>query len=332
MMFRFAYPVALIVPLILVVAWIVWMFVRKEQSIRYSVTSSLIRFAGSADKFKGRLPLMLRAVCLVLLVLACARPQLYNVEREILSPGVDIMLTLDTSGSMQALDFTLDGDPVTRLTAVKKVVNDFISKREHDRIGLIVFGQEAFTQAPLTMDKGLLLSLVEGMQIGMAGDSTAIGSAIAVSAKRLKDLNAASKILILLTDGRNNAGELLPVQAAAAAAAVGVKIYTIGVGSKGEAPFKVNTIFGERTVYQRVDLDEETLRNVALTGGGKFYLASDSEQLAGIYDLIDKEEKSEVKLKEFFHYRELYRWFLIPALIFLFLELILRLTILRVLP
>ena len=332
MTFRFAYPIALIVPLILVAVWSLWVFARTPQSIRYSLASSVSRLSGATDRFKGKLPLLLRSLCLILLVLACARPQLYNVEREILSPGVDIMLTLDTSGSMRALDFTLDGEPVTRLTAVKKVVTDFIKKREHDRIGLVVFGQEAFTQAPLTMDKGLLLRLVDGIQIGMAGDRTAIGSAIAVGVKRLKDLDAASKTLILLTDGRNNAGDLFPVQAAQAAAAVGVKIYTIGVGSKGEAPFRVNTLFGERTVYQRVDLDEETLQKVASTGNGRFYLADDSEQLAEIYDLIDKEETTEVKLKEFFHYRELYRWFLIPAMVILALELVLRLTILRVLP
>jgi Ca-activated chloride channel family protein len=140
------------------------------------------------------------------------------------------MLCLDTSGSMQALDFKLDGNPVSRLTAVKKVVSDFIEKREMDRIGLVVFGEEAFTQSPLTMDKGLLLGLVKKMEIGMAGDRTAIGSAIAIGGKRLKDLKAQSRILILLTDGRNNAGNISPEQAADAVRALGVKIYAIGVG------------------------------------------------------------------------------------------------------
>jgi Ca-activated chloride channel family protein len=242
------------------------------------------------------------------------------------------MLSLDTSGSMQALDFKLDGEPVSRLTAVKKVVRDFIKKREADRIGLVVFGEEAFTQSPLTMDKGLLMELVDKMEIGMAGDRTAIGSAIAVGGKRLKDLEAKSRILILLTDGRHNEGDITPEQAAEAVGALGVKLYTIGVGGKGPAPFRVKGIFGTRIVHQRVDLDEETLKKIAQVGGGKYFRAADSDQLAEIYDIIDREEKTEVKVKEFFHFRELYPYFLVPALILFGLEIFLRSTLLRVLP
>jgi Ca-activated chloride channel family protein len=242
------------------------------------------------------------------------------------------MLCLDTSGSMEAMDFKLDSEPVTRLTAVKKVVNDFIRKREADRIGLVVFGEEAFTQSPLTMDRGLLSGLVERMEIGMAGDRTAIGSAVAIGGKRLKDLEAKSKILILLTDGRNNAGSITPEQAAESVKAFGVKIYSIGVGGTGPAPFKVRTLFGTRIVHQRVDLDEETLRKIAGIGGGKYFRAADSESLSEIYDIIDREEKTEVKVKEFFHFRELYLYFLIPALILLLSEMTLRLTVLRVIP
>ena len=296
------------------------------------MTSRMARLAGKRDQFLVKIPLVLRSTCLLLLVLAAARPQLYNVSREIRSPGVDIMLSLDTSGSMQALDFQLDEKPVSRLTAVKKVVSEFIKKRETDRIGLVVFGEEAFTQSPLTMDKGLLLDLVEKMKIGMAGDRTAIGSAIAIGGKRLKDLKAKSRILILLTDGRHNAGDITPEEAAEAVRALGVKIYTIGVGGKGPAPFRVKTLFGTRIVHQRVDLDERTLKKVASIGGGKYFRAADSESLSGIYDIIDREERTEVKVKEFFHYKELYRLFLIPALILLGLEISLKTTILRVLP
>jgi Ca-activated chloride channel family protein len=274
----------------------------------------------------------LRTACLVLLILAASRPQLYNVSRDIRSAGVDIMLCLDTSGSMRALDFELDGEPVSRLTAVKKVVSEFLKKREMDRIGLVVFGEEAFTQSPLTMDKGLLLSLVEDMEIGMAGDRTAIGSAIAIGGKRLKDLKAKSKILVLLTDGRNNAGDITPEQAADAVRALGVKIYAIGVGGKGPAPFKVKTLFGTRIVHQRVDLDEKTLMDVAKIGDGKYFRAADSKRLSEIYDIIDREEKTEIKVKEFFHFRELYHYFLIPALILFGLEIFLRTTFLRVIP
>jgi len=221
---------------------------------------------------------------------------------------------------------------VNRLTAVKKVVSDFIKKRELDRIGLVVFGEEAFTQSPLTLDKGLLLGLVARMEIGMAGDSTAIGSAIAVSGKRLKDLKAKSRILILLTDGRSNAGDLTPERAAEAVGALGVKIYTIGVGGKGPAPFRVRGFFGTRIIHQNVDLDEETLKRIATIGDGRYFRASDSDSLSEIYDIIDREEKTEIKVKEFFHFRELYYLFLIPAFLMLGLEIFLRTTVLRVIP
>ncbi|MFH1489312.1 MAG: VWA domain-containing protein [Pseudomonadota bacterium] len=331
MIFRFAYPVILI--LILPVAgWFFFVLRQKPAGITHSATSMLAAMSGGGGKLFNRIPLGLRGLCLLLLVAAAARPQFYNVSREMRSSGVDIMLCLDTSGSMQALDFRLKDEPVSRLTAVKKVVGDFIRKREMDRIGMVVFGEAAFTQSPLTMDKGLLLSLVEKLEIGMAGDKTAIGSAIAVSGKRLKDLEAKSKILILLTDGRSNAGELTPEEAADAVQTLGVKIYTVGVGGRGPAPFKVKTFFGTRIVHQRVDLDEATLKRVAEIGKGRYFRAADSKQLAEIYEMIDREEKTEVKVKEFFHFRELYTWFLVPALLLLGLELFLRTTFFRVIP
>lgn len=331
MIFRFAYPVLLTL-LAVIGGWVFFALWRKPPSITYSMTSAMAPLAGSGNRFLARVPIALRTACLILIVLAAARPQLYNVSREIRSPGVDIMLCLDTSGSMQALDFQLDAKPVTRLTAVKKVVSDFIRKRKTDRIGLVVFGEEAFTQSPLTMDKGLLLGLVEKMEIGMAGDRTAVGSAVAIGGKRLKDLKAGSKILILLTDGRSNAGEITPEQAAEAVRTFGVKIYAIGVGGMGPAPFRVKTLFGTRLAYQRVDLDEETLKDVARIGDGRYFRAADSKKLSEIYDIIDQAEKTEVKVKEFFHFRELYMYFLVPALILLALGLFLRTTILRIIP
>lgn len=331
MMFRFAYPVLLFL-LLPVAGWLAFSLWKKPASITYSMTSKMARSAGKGNLFLAKVPLFIRTACLILLVLAAARPQFYNVSREIRSSGVDIMLCLDTSGSMRALDFKIDDEPVTRLTAVKKVVSDFIRKRKTDRIGMVVFGEEAFTQTPLTMDKGLLLGLVEKMEIGMAGDRTAIGSAIAIGGKRLKDLKANSRILILLTDGRNNAGDITPDAAAEAVRALGVKVYSIGVGGKGPAPFRVKTFFGTRLVHQRVDLDETTLKKVASLGHGKYFRAADSERLSEIYDIIDKEEKTEIKVKEFFHFKELYPFFLIPALIFLGLEIFLKATVLRVIP
>jgi Ca-activated chloride channel family protein len=329
--FRFAYPVLLAL-LLLVLGWAVLSLWRRPPSMTYSMTSRLALLAGGASRLWEKLPLVLRTACLVLLVLAAARPQFFNVSRETRSPGVDIMLCLDTSGSMQALDFQLNEKPVSRLTAVKKVVSDFIKKRETDRIGLVVFGEEAFTQSPLTMDKGLLLGLVDKMEVGMAGDRTAIGSAIAIGGKRLKDLEAKSKVLIILTDGRHNAGDITPEQAAQAAQALDIKIYTIGVGGKGPAPFPVNTFFGPRLVHRQVDLDEATLKKVASLGGGEYFRAADSDRLSEIYNIIDRQEKTEVKVKEYFHFRELYHLFLIPALAFLGLEVLLKITILRVIP
>ncbi len=331
MMFRFAYPIVFFL-LMAVAVWMAFAFWRRPAAITYSMTSRMVRMAGARSRILVRLPTILRGCILALLVLTAARPQLYNVSRDVRSSGVDIMLCLDTSGSMEALDFKLGDEPVTRLTAVKKVVSDFIKKRETDRIGLVVFGEEAFTQSPLTVDKGLLLGLVDKMKIGMAGDRTAIGSAIAIGGKRLKDLKAKSKILIVLTDGRNNAGEIPPLAAAEAVRAMGVKIYTIGVGGKGPAPFRVKTPLGTRLMHQRVDLDEDTLKKVAETGEGRYFRAADSRELSEIYDIIDRAEKTDVKVKEFFHFKELYAWFLVPALILFGLEILLKTWILRVIP
>ena len=331
MMFRLAYPLLLTL-WGLVAGWFVWRLKRKPIGITYSLAARLSRLTNRAGQWGGKIPLILRTGCLVLLVFAAARPQLYNVSREIQSPGVDIMLCLDTSGSMQALDFTLDGKPVSRLAAVKKVVGEFIEKRELDRIGLVVFGTQAFTQSPLTLDKGLLMDLVKRMRIGMAGDKTAIGSAIAIGGKRLKDLEAKSKILILLTDGRQTVDGLAPAEAAEALQALGIKIYTIGVGGTEPAPFPVKTPFGTKIMRQRVDLDEKTLMKVAEISRGQYFRAAETDRLQEIYDIIDQLEKTEVKVKEFFHFKELYFWFLVPAIILLVVEIAIRTTVLRTIP
>lgn len=330
-MFRFAYPELLFL-LALMAPWLFFRMKRQPVAITYSAADRLFRIAGNTGFWTGHLPLFFRMTILILLVCAAARPQFYNVSREIQSPGVDIVLCLDTSGSMQALDFTLDNEPASRLSAVKKVVRDFIKKREMDRLGLVVFGSQAFTQSPLTLDKGLLLELVDRMEIGMAGEKTAIGSAIAISGKRLKDLEAKSKILILLTDGSQTAGDLTPAEAAKAVQALGIKIYTIGVGGTGPAPFPVKTPFGTRIIRQRVDLDEKTLMEVAEIGQGQYFRAADTARLEEIYDIIDRQEKTEIKVKEFFHFKELYPYFLVPALLLLGVEIFIRTFWLRTLP
>jgi Ca-activated chloride channel family protein len=331
MMFRLAYP-ALLGLLVLVAGWLIYRLKHKLVGITYSMTTLVSQLAGRTGQWVGKIPIILRTGCLVLLALAAARPQLYNVSREIQSSGVDIILCLDTSGSMQALDFTLGDEPVSRLTAVKKVVNAFIRKREMDRIGLVVFGTKAFTQSPLTLDKGLLMDLVKRMKIGMAGEKTAIGSALAVGGKRLKDLKAKSKILILLTDGRQTAEGLTPREAAEAVQAMGIKIYTIGVGGTEPAPFPVQTPFGTKIVRQRVDLDEGTLMKIAEISDGQYFRAAETDQLQEIYDIIDQQEKTDVKVKEFFHYRELYSWFLVPSILLLMLEIAMCTIVLRTIP
>ena len=184
---------------------------------------------------------------LLFFIIAFARPQEGRKKTEILSQGVDIVLAIDTSGSMQALDFKKNENQVTRLSVVKDVVAEFVKHREMDRIGMVVFGANAFTQCPLTLDQSILLSFLDKLKIGMAGDATAIGSAIGISARRLKDLKSKSKIIILLTDGRNNSGTIPPLQAAEIAKTLGIRIYTIGVGKRGKAPFLVDSIFWETT-------------------------------------------------------------------------------------
>jgi Ca-activated chloride channel family protein len=265
-------------------------------------------------------------------VLTLARPQSGETAVAIKSSGVDIILAIDTSGSMQALDFQQDGQRVDRLTAVKKVVKEFIKGRGHDRLGMVVFGEEAFTQCPLTLDYGILLSFLDRLSIGMAGDATAIGSAIAISTKRLKDLKAQSKIVILLTDGRNNAGRISPEVATDAAAALGIRIYTIGAGTHGKAPFKIDTLFGPKYVYREVDIDEESLQKIAQKTGGQYFRATDSDSLAQIYKHIDALEKSEVELKEYSEYHEHFLWFLLPALLGLLGNIVLSQTVLKRFP
>ena len=330
-MYRFAYPYFLFL-LVLVAAGAFIAYRRKPSAITFSGASELRSLVGKGSFFLLKIPLLLRVITLVLLVAAVARPQKYNVSSEVNRSGVDIILAIDTSGSMKALDFFIEKKRVNRLDAVKHVVHDFISKREDDRIGLIVFGEKAFTQSPLTMDNGLLLNLVENMEIGMAGDSTAIGLAVALGAKRLKDIKAKSKVLILLTDGRNNAGGIDPMQAAEAAAETGARIYTIGVGGFEPVPFVVDTIFGKRVQKVKLDLDENTLKKIAEIGGGRYFRASDSKKLKKIYDIIDKLEKTEIKLKQFFNFEELYKYFLFPALLTLILEILAKSLIIRSVP
>jgi len=215
---------------------------------------------------------------------------------------------------------------------VRKVVGEFIEKRPYDRIGMIVFGSEAYTQCPLTLDSGILLEFVNRLEIGMAGEATAIGSALSLAVKRMKELAAPSKIVILLTDGRSNEGNISPDIAAELAKTYGIKVYTIGVGTKGKAPFLVDSFFGKQIVYQESDLDEETLQKIAETTNGTYFWAKDTKRLREIYDEIDKLEKSKVDIKEYDHFNDLFHYFLIIGMVLLLLSIIGEHTIFRKIP
>jgi Ca-activated chloride channel family protein len=329
---HFASPYAfLLLPLILGL-W--WVNVRRGQARHAAVGWSdiaLVRIPGAIrPAWEDHLPLALTALGLVCLVIALARPQFGLATQKITSNGIDMMMCLDTSGSMNAQDLQ-----PTRVAAARRVSQQFVSERPDDRIGLVVFSAVAFTQCPLTTDHQALQTLLDGVKIGMTRtDGTAIGSAIATCINRLKDVPGKSKVIILLTDGSNNSGEIDPITAAKMAAKYGIKIYTIGMGTKGLAPISVPdpTFGGERTVMVRGDLDEGTLQKIADLTGGKFFRATDTEALAGVYSEINRLEKREAPKTEIVDYRELYPWFLVPALALLGLNALLERTLLQEVP
>jgi len=304
----------------------------RPATLHFSSLDSLKTLHRKGVDFLAATPLILRCLAIALLVTALARPQEGRKSTEILSAGVDILLAIDTSGSMRAMDFEKNNQPVDRLTVVKDVVSQFIDSREFDRMGMVVFGNEAFTQCPLTLDHDILHSFLNKLQIGVAGDSTAIGSAIGISVKRLKDLESKSKVIILLTDGRSNAGNITPFQAAEIAKTYDIKIYTVGVGTTGQAPFPINTPFGRKMLMQRVEIGEDSLKKIAEQTGGRYFRATDSDSLKQIYAQIDSLEKSEVRWIDHSEYRELFPLLLIPALLLVFAEMVLSQTRLRRVP
>jgi len=329
--FRFADPWFLLL-LCLLPLFVGWTRKNREAVLPYSSIGLLKTVQSPQMRLISALPKILRAMAFTLLVLALAQPQEGQKRNEILSAGVDIVLAIDTSGSMQALDFFKDKDRINRLEVVKDVVSGFIKNRENDRMGMVVFGDEAFTQCPLTLDQDILLSFLKNLEIGVAGDSTAIGSAIGIAVKRLKDLKSKSKVIILLTDGRNNAGSLSPLQAAEIGKTYGIKIYTIGVGTRGKAPFLVDSVFGKQYIYQDVEIDEKTLQKIAEKTDAQYFRATDRESLKTIYEQIDRLEKSEVKVLDRSEYNELFHYFLIPGFFLVLLEVILTHTRLRRIP
>lgn len=327
---RFADPWALV--LILLVLPVYWFGRGSGGRIRYSSVEALKGLQLKSAINPRSWLLLARCLAIVLLVVGLARPQAGKSFSEVSSEGIDIMLVLDTSGSMQALDFKVDGKAVTRLSAIQKVAGDFIRKRPGDRIGIVVFGEEAYTQCPLTLDHGIAIDFLSRLEIGMAGDATAIGSGLGTAISRVKGLAAKSKVMVLMTDGSNNAGRMPPLKAAEIAGSLGIKVYTIGIGTRGEAPFLVKTPFGNQYVYQRVEIDENTLTQIAAATKARYFRATDTEKLSEIYGEIDQLEKTEVKVKEYTEYRELFIWFVLAAVALILLEAIIGNTLLRKIP
>jgi len=272
-------------------------------------------------------PFLLRIIAIALVIIVLARPQSVNSSDISNSEGIDIIMALDISGTMLANDFS-----PTRLEAAKKVASEFINDRPSDRIGLVIFAGESFTQCPLTTDHRVLLNLLTEVKFGMIEDGTAIGLGLANSVNRLKDSESKSRVVILLTDGSNNAGQIAPLTAAELAASYGIRVYTIGIGSRGNSVARVMTPYGMQTMNVSGDFDEKTLTEIAGVTGGTYFRATDNTSLSGIYDEIDQMEKSHISVNTVTKRKELYLPFAIIALALLGFELILRRTWLRNIP
>jgi Ca-activated chloride channel homolog len=327
--FRFEDPQALF--LLLFIPGLIFWYLRR---LRHGGTLqfSRVRAVRSADGGRsGRLrhaAFTLRTLGLTTLVLAFARPQTGITDEQVTTEGVDIVLALDVSSSMLAEDM----EP-NRLEAAKQVAASFIQGRTNDRIGLVIFAGDAYTQAPLTLDYGVVTTLLGDLQVGMIVDGTAVGMGLATAVKRLQAGDAESKVVVLLTDGRSNRGEIGPVTAAQMAQALGIRVYTIGAGSLGTARIPVNSPgVGTRYAQVRVDVDEETLQEMADVTGGRYFRATDRKSLEEIWDQIDELERTEIEVQNFTRYGELFHWPLAAGVLFLTLELGLGHTVLRKLP
>ncbi|MFZ1978819.1 MAG: VWA domain-containing protein [Bacteroidota bacterium] len=323
---RFANPEFLWLLLLLpIIGYYLWRRRRLLQvELQFSSLKILSAIPPSLRERLSNTPLVLRVGALALFILALARPQSVSNRQNISTEGIDIVLEIDLSGSMVAEDFNPN-----RIEAAKQVASDFIDGRSNDRIGLVVFSAQSFTQCPLTTDYPVLKSLLKEVKNGMIEDGTAIGLAIANGVNRMKDSKAKSRVMILLTDGVNNRGEIDPITAARIAATYGVRIYTVGVGAQGEAPYPVQTPFGIRRQMIPVDLDEKALTQIADMTGGKYFRATDNRTLKNIYKEIDKLERTKIDVTAYKRYSELYGGWLLAGLALVMLEAGLSSTLLR---
>ena len=308
-----------------------WYYFRHQEryaTLRIPGLGDSGSFQSLRGRLRGMLPL-LRGLSIIALIVAIARPQKILQEQEIKAEGVDIALVMDLSSSMLAQDFQPD-----RLEVSKRVAAEFVDKREYDRIGLAVFAGEAFTQCPLTTDHKVLKEFMSNLKCGILDDGTAIGMGLASGVNRLKESEAISKVIILLTDGVNNAGYIQPLTAAEIAQEFDIKVYTIGVGSTGEALTPVSRRSDGRYIFglARVEIDEALLQKIAEMTGGRYFRATSAESLAQIYDEIDRLEKTEIDITTIKRYSEEFHLFAFWGMLFLILELLLRYTVLRAIP
>ncbi len=329
-MITFANPWALL--LLLLVVPLVWWYIKlsphKEIAFRSSNIGTLKASSHSTKKVKLRhAPFVFRLVAVVFLIIVLARPQSSLSWQNSTREGIDIMLSIDVSGTMLAEDLKPN-----RLKAAKNVAIEFIRSRPNDNIGLSLFAGEGFSQCPLTSDHNALVNLFQAVDYGMLKDGTAIGLGIANSVNRLKESKAKSKVIILLTDGSNNAGDIDPETAADIASGFGIRIYSIGVGTRGKAPFPIETPFGKQYQEIDVDIDEPLLKAIANKTGGKYFRATDNASLKSIYQEIDKMEKTKIEVRDFSKRNEAYMPFALIAFLLLLLEFIMRRTIFNKLP
>lgn len=325
----FAYPWILwLLLLIPVLGFVYWR--RRRRMVAEVTFSSLKPFDHMPRSLRERVhdvPIALRLAALGLFIIALARPQSISSKENVSTEGIDIVLLLDISGSMLAEDFSPN-----RMEAAKQVAEEFINGRANDRIGLVIFSAQSFTQCPLTTDYPVLKSLLKEVKSGMIADGTAIGLALANGVNRLKDSKAKSRVMILLTDGVNNRGEIDPITAAKIAATYAIRVYTVGVGAQGEAPYPVETPFGIQRRLIPVDLDEKSLTAVADMTGGKYYRATDNRKLKAIYKEIDQLERTKIEVTAYKRYSELFYGWLGAGLLALLLEVVLSSTLFRKIP
>jgi Ca-activated chloride channel homolog len=331
--FSFAHPWVLVLLALIPVLALLKGRAGGTASVTFSGTATLEGLGRRRRSRAGALLATLLWLAAACFITALARPQLGREITRVQATGVDIMLVIDVSRSMLAEDFTIGNRRANRLEAVKLVTEQFIGQRPNDRIGIVAFAGAPYLVSPLTLDHDWLIRNLERLRIGLVEDGTAIGSAIVSAAERLKDKEAKTKLVVLLTDGDNNAGKVMPLTAAEAAEALGIRIYTVGAGTEGEAPFPLTNAFG-RTVYRNVvvNFDEGTLQEIAGLTGGRYFRATDTNSLRTIFEEIDQLEKTDVEVEKTAEYRDLFAWFLAPGILFLALEMVLSQTAWRRLP